>query len=178
MVSLIFLVFEYLVAALRFVARVLKAIFTKWWNVDPASTVVCIGMLIVAGLARGNWLILFWLGAASCLSVAAACKWQWSFLEDLNRLQSGGVKEFLWSAPKSSRVEVVGARRDQSDVTESGQFATVERASDLLHRSIIGQKASIETVVSGLEAVAAGTRTDTVRPLSFMMIGPTGVGKT
>jgi hypothetical protein len=33
----------------------------------------------------------------------------------------------------------------------------VERASDLLRRSIIGQKASIETVVSGLEAVAAGT---------------------
>jgi ATP-dependent Clp protease ATP-binding subunit ClpA len=99
-------------------------------------------------------------------------------LEDLNRLQSGGVKEFLWSAPKSSRVEVVGARRDQSDVAESSQFANVERASDLLHRSIIGQKASIETVVSGLEAVAAGTRTDTDRPLSFMMIGPTGVGKT
>jgi ATP-dependent Clp protease ATP-binding subunit ClpB len=67
---------------------------------------------------------------------------------------------------------------DSASSSTTRQVAKVERVATLLRSRIIGQSQAIETVISGLEAAAVGTRANGDRPLSFMMIGPTGVGKT
>jgi hypothetical protein len=54
----------------------------------------------------------------------------------------------------------------------------VEYFADRLRQQIIGQPLAIETVVDGLEAVAAGTQPNPQSPANFLMIGPTGTGKT
>jgi ATP-dependent Clp protease ATP-binding subunit ClpA len=54
----------------------------------------------------------------------------------------------------------------------------VEHYADKLNAEIVGQPIAIRTVVSGLEAVAAGTQANPRAPVNFLMIGPTGTGKT
>ena len=76
------------------------------------------------------------------------------------------------------RVDVVGETVDRASSATDRQIASVERVATLLRSRIIGQNQATETVISGLEAAAVGTRASGDRPLSFMMIGPTGVGKT
>jgi ATP-dependent Clp protease ATP-binding subunit ClpA len=175
--SFIFLILQSVITAIGFVVNTTKAILQKWWGVDPVSTLLCAGMFALTLAMRNDWLVLSWIGAASCLSVAAFCNWQWSLLDDLQRIRTGGIGSILDRTARR-RVEVVGARSDPAEKNEETQLASTRRVSTLLSGNIVGQAKAVEAVLSGLEAAAFGTRTDTARPLSFLMIGPTGVGKT
>jgi len=163
-------------AALALVAEFVKTTFRKWSAVDRLSAIFCCVMLAISLLTWNSWLLLCWIGAAACLSIAASRGWQWSLLDDLQSLNKHGIAQMLKSS--SPQVDVVGEPVDIASSTAKRQTADADRATSLLKSRIIGQDQAIETVTSGLEASAAGTRANGDRPLSFLMIGPTGVGKT
>ena len=163
-------------AALALVAEFVKTTFRKWSAVDRLSAIICCVMFAISLLTWNSWLLLCWIGAAACLSIAAARGWQWSLLDDLQSFNKHGLAQMLKGS--SLQVEVVGEPVDVASSTAKRQTADVERTASLLKSRIIGQDQAIETVISGLEASAAGTRANGERPLSFLMIGPTGVGKT
>lgn len=50
--------------------------------------------------------------------------------------------------------------------------------SDRLHRQIIGQPKAVEAVIGSFKSLVAGTRLNTRAPMNFLMVGPTGTGKT
>lgn len=74
-------------------------------------------------------------------------------------------------ARPASRASAVG---DIRQLTAS----EVEHYADKLNGEIVGQPLAVRTVVAGLEAVAAGTQPNPRAPVNFLMIGPTGTGKT
>jgi ATP-dependent Clp protease ATP-binding subunit ClpC len=163
-------------AALALIATTVKAVFHKWSAVDQASTIVCVVMFVISLLTWNSWLLICWIGAAACLSIASAQGWQWDLLAELRSIRQRGLAPIV---PESNfRVDVVGETVDRAASATNRQIASVERVATLLKSRIIGQNQATETVISGLEAAAVGTRANGDRPLSFMMIGPTGVGKT
>jgi len=162
-------------AALALIATTVKTVFHKWSAVDQASTIVCIVMFVISLLTWNSWLLICCIGAAACLSIASAQGWQWDLLEELQSIRQRGLAE---TVKESIRVDVVGETVDRAATATDRQIASVERVATLLRNRIIGQNQATETVISGLEAAAVGTRASGDRPLSFMMIGPTGVGKT
>ena len=172
-------IFEFILrihlAALALVATAVKAVFHKWSAVDQASTIVCIVMFVISLLTWNSWLLICCIGAAACLSIASAQGWQWDLLEELQSIRQRGLAQ---TVKESIRVDVVGETVDRAATATDRQIASVERVATLLRNRIIGQNQATETVISGLEAAAVGTRASGDRPLSFMMIGPTGVGKT
>ena len=172
-------IFEFILrihlAALALVATAVKAVFHKWSAVDQASTIVCIVMFVISLLTWNSWLLICCIGAAACLSIASAQGWQWDLLEELQSIRQRGLAQ---TVKESIRVDVVGETVDRASTATDRQIASVERVATLLRNRIIGQNQATETVISGLEAAAVGTRASGDRPLSFMMIGPTGVGKT
>ena len=162
-------------AALALIATTVKTVFHKWSAVDQASTIVCIVMFVISLLTWNSWLLICCIGAAACLSIASAQGWQWDLLEELQSIRQRGLAQ---TVKESIRVDVVGETVDRASTATDRQIASVERVATLLRDRIIGQNQATETVISGLEAAAVGTRANGDRPLSFMMIGPTGVGKT
>ena len=162
-------------AALALIATTVKTVFHKWSAVDQASTIVCIVMFVISLLTWNSWLLICCIGAAACLSIASAQGWQWDLLEELQSIRQRGLAQ---TVKESIRVDVVGETVDRAATATDRQIASVERVATLLRNRIIGQNQATETVISGLEAAAVGTRASGDRPLSFMMIGPTGVGKT
>src|SRR5215813_12845389 len=174
--SIIECVLRTVLAALALVAEFVKTTFKKWSGVDRLSAIVCCVMFAISLLTWNSWLLLCWIGAAACLSIAASHGWQWSLLDDLHILNKRGIAQMLRSS--SLHVDVVGEPVNIASSTAKRQTADVDRTTSLLRSHIIGQDQAIEAVSSGLEASAAGTRANGARPLSFLMIGPTGVGKT
>jgi ATP-dependent Clp protease ATP-binding subunit ClpA len=163
-------------AAFALLATMVKAVFQKWSAVDRASTIVCAGMFVISLVTWNSWLLICWIGAAVCISIASAQGWQWNLLGELRSIPRQGLAQAFKES--NLRVDVVGETVDRASSATTRQVAKVERVATLLRSRIIGQSQALETVISGLEAAAVGTRASGDRPLSFMMIGPTGVGKT
>jgi ATP-dependent Clp protease ATP-binding subunit ClpA len=163
-------------AALALVAEFVKTTCKKWSGVDRLSAIVCCVMFAISLLTWNSWLLLCWIGAAACLSIAASQGWQWSLFDDLQILNKHGIAQMLKRS--SLHVDVVGEPVDIGSSMAKRQTADVDRTTSLLKSHILAQDQAIEAVTSGLEASAAGTRANGERPLSFLMIGPTGVGKT
>jgi ATP-dependent Clp protease ATP-binding subunit ClpA len=163
-------------AAFALLANMVKTVFRKWSEVDMVSTVLCFVMFVISLLTWNSWLLICWIGAAACLSIASVQGWQWDLLGDLRSVRQQGLAQIVKES--NFRVDVVGETVNRASSATNRQIANVDRVATLLKSRIIGQNQAIETVISGLEASAAGTRANGDRPLSFMMIGPTGVGKT
>jgi len=176
MESIIDYFFRVHLAALALITRTVKTVFRKWSDVDQASAVVCVGMFIISLLTWNSRLLICWIGAATCLSIASARGSQWSLLQDLGGIGFGGLAQIVKRS--NLHVDVVGETVDRVSSATKRQTAHVDRVATLLKSRIIGQDQAIEAVISGLEASAVGTRANGDRPLSFMMIGPTGAGKT
>jgi ATP-dependent Clp protease ATP-binding subunit ClpA len=176
MESIVEFILRVWLAAVALLASMVKTTFRKWSAVDPASAIVCVGMFVISLLTWNSYLLLCWMGAAACLSIAAVNGWQWNLVADLRSLRKGD----LLQAVKGSNlhVDVVGQPVDMGASAARRQTTGVERTASLLRNRIVGQDQAVEAVISGLESAAVGTRANNDRPLSFLMIGPTGVGKT
>ena len=78
-------------AAFALLATMVKAVFRKWSAVDMASTIVCAVMFVISLLTWNSWLLISWIGAAACLSIASAQGWQWDLLGDLRSIRQQGL---------------------------------------------------------------------------------------
>src|SRR5215813_7275510 len=134
-------------AALALVAEFIKTIFRKWSGVDRLSAIVCCVMFAISLLTWNSYLLLCWIGAAACLSIAAARGWQWSLLDDLQILNKHGIAQMLKRS--NLHVDVVGEPSDIASSTVKRQTAAVDRTTSLLKSHIIGQDQAIEAVISG-----------------------------
>src|SRR5262249_44468496 len=91
-------------AALALIATTVKTVFHKWSGVDQASTIACIVMFVISLLTWNSWLLICWIGAAVCLSIASAQGWQWDLLAELQSIRQQGLAQ---SVKESFRVDVV-----------------------------------------------------------------------
>jgi ATP-dependent Clp protease ATP-binding subunit ClpB len=159
--------------------------------VDTVAAIVAAAMVVVAVLTRNALCELGALGATLCLSVAAFRRERWDLMDDLLQFgrktvegfrngRSGAPVGSSWRQPETHNVD--GARTiqftGQSNSGASRSFTAVQRLSNLLRSRIIGQHEAVEAVMASLEAAAVGTRPSSRSPVSFLMIGPTGTGKT
>src|SRR3989442_10937974 len=119
MESIIEFVFRTCLAALALLASMVKTIFRKWSAVDQTSAIVCVAMFIISLLTWNSYLLLCWIGAAACLSIAATNGWQWSLVEDLIRFRQNGFAQMFKSS--SIRVDVVGQHVDLAASTARRQ---------------------------------------------------------
>lgn len=168
------------------IARAAQQVWNAWRGVDPVGAAVTAGMLVIVLFVSNRLCEISAVGAAVCISIAALQRRQWSLVEDVRasvgriRAQSGrsttGSPGPTNGTPVSPGETASGSSARTLPRT-SGNSA-VERLRDLLQARIIGQQMAVEAVVSGFESVAAGTRAKSRSPLSYLMIGPTGTGKT
>src|SRR5438093_8640350 len=99
-------------AALALIATTVKTVFHKWSAVDQASTIVCIVMFVISLLTWNSWLLICWIGAAACLSIASAQGWQWDLLRDLQSIRQQGLAQTVKES--NFRVDVVGETVDRA----------------------------------------------------------------
>ena len=145
--SIIEFVLRTVLAALALVAEFVKTTFRKWSGVDRLSAIVCCVMFAISLLTWNSWLLLCWIGAAACLSIAASQGWQWSLLDDLQILNRHGVSQMLKGS--SLHVDVVGEPVNITSSTAKRQTADVDRTTSLLKSHLIGQDQAIEAVAHG-----------------------------
>jgi ATP-dependent Clp protease ATP-binding subunit ClpA len=174
------------------IARVAGRIWDAWQSVDKTAAITATVTVAIAVSTRNALCVLGALGATLCLSMAALRRERWDLLDDFVRFQRravNGLRNGRDGDPVSSTVgqsetyRSTGARTvqftGQSNADRSARsFNAVQRLSNLLGSRIIGQHTAIEAVTASLEAVAIGTRPSSRSPISFLMIGPTGTGKT
>jgi ATP-dependent Clp protease ATP-binding subunit ClpA len=184
--EIIRLVTRMVVGLVTAIARVAQQVWNAWRGVDPVGAGVTAGMLVIALFISSRFCEISAVGAAVCISIAALRRQQWSLVEDARsgiariRTQSNRSTTMSPGRPNgapASVVEVANNSPERAQPRVTGNSA-VERLRELLEARIIGQQMAVEAVVSGFESVAAGTRPKSHSPLSYLMIGPTGTGKT
>ena len=175
-----------LVGLVTAIARIAQQVWNAWRGVDPVGAAVAAGMLVVALFVSNRLCDIGAVGAAICISIAAVQGQQWSLVADLRasmgRIRAPSSRSTTVSSGQSngastSGVEIPGESSERMRPRTSGNSA-VERLRSTLQARIVGQEMAVEAVVSGFESVAAGTRAKSRSPLSYLLIGPTGTGKT
>ena len=179
-------------AVLSAIARVAQQIWAAWHAVDTAAAVLAAVMILVAVLTRNTLCELGALGAILCISVASFRRERWNLLDDFAQFGRTAIDGFRngrygarthssWRQPEAQRPDAARTIRfvGQSNPGRSSRsISAVQRLSNLLRSRIIGQHEAVEAVLASLEAAAVGTRASPQSPISFLMIGPTGTGKT
>jgi ATP-dependent Clp protease ATP-binding subunit ClpA len=191
MLELLKFVLRIWLAILAAIARIAQRIWNAWHSVDTAAAIVAAAMVVVAVLTRNALCELGALGAMLCLSVAAFRRERWDLMDDFLKFGRQTVEGFRngrggtpvsssWGQPETHNFD--GARTIQfTGPSNSGSvrsFNAVQRLSDLFRNRIIGQREALEAVMASMESAAVGTRPSSRSPVSFLMIGPTGTGKT
>lgn len=192
MLDLLKFVLRIWLAILTAIARVAQRIWNAWHSVDTVAAVAAAVMVVVAVSTRNALCELGALGATLCLSVAAFRRERWDLVDDFVHFgrraaegfrngRSGAPVGSNWSQPKTDSSD--GARTIQfTGQSNSGRssrsFSAVQRLSNLLRSRIVGQQEAVGAVMASLEAAAVGTRPSSRSPVSLLMIGPTGTGKT
>jgi ATP-dependent Clp protease ATP-binding subunit ClpA len=184
--EIIRLITRIVVGLVTAIARVAQQVWNAWRGVDPVGAAATAGMLVIALFVSNRLCEISAVGAAICISIAALQRRQWSLVEDFRasvgriRFQSNRSTTVSQGPAKDMPAPPGEAASELSERTRPRTWGNspVERLRDLLQARIIGQEVAVEAVVSGFESVAAGTRAKSRSPLSYMMIGPTGTGKT
>ena len=192
MLDLLKFVLRIWLAILTAIARVAQRIWNAWHSVDTVAAVAAALMVVVAVSTRNALCELGALGATLCLSVAAFRRERWDLVDDFVHFgrraaegfrngRSGAPVGSNWSQPKTNSsddahtIQFIG---QSNSGRFSRSFSAVQQLSNLLRSRIVGQKEAVGAVMESLEAAAVGTRPRSRSPVSFLMIGPTGTGKT
>ena len=192
MLDLLKFVLRIWLAILAAIARVAQRIWNAWHSVDRTAAIATAVMVVIAISTRNALCELGAVGATLCLSVAAFRREQWDVLDDFVQFGRRAVEGFRNvggglpvgsplaqpDAYKSNGARTVHFTGQSSAGRSSQPLSAVQRLSNLLGSRIIGQDAAVEAVTESLEAAAVGTRPSLRSPISFLMIGPTGTGKT
>jgi ATP-dependent Clp protease ATP-binding subunit ClpA len=179
-------------AILSAIARVAQQIWNAWHSVDTAAAIVAAVMIVVAVLTRNALCELGALGAVLCLSVAAFRRERWNLVDEFvqfgrvawDGFRNGRYRSHVGSswrqpeAPNADGPRTIQFIGQQNSSRASRSISAIQRLSNVLRSRIIGQQEAVEAVLASLEAEAVGTRASTRSPISFLMIGPTGTGKT
>lgn len=68
--------------------------------------------------------------------------------------------------------------KDSGEKTDRRRIQTTGKAGELLHKRVIGQDEAVNAVAKAIKRGRVGLK-DPRRPIgSFLLLGPTGVGKT
>lgn len=105
-------------------------------------------------------------------------------VQSLREFFAGPPEEGAAGASEPDRkhpvVQWLGDFIDESDLSDgrATTIAAVEKLDRELRAKLQGQDVAIDVVVRGLKRLAARASLDPHRPLSYLMVGPTGTGKT
>ena len=119
-------------------------------------------------------------GKASELRYSTIPKFQAQLPQESDSPDTGSYGEILRDSVSADDIEAVVSRQTGIPVTKlmSGEMEKLINMEDVLRQSIRGQDEALTAVANSVRSQRAGLSGDNRPIASFLMLGPTGVGKT
>lgn len=178
----------------------------KLWQTDKFVSIYLV-LAIVVGKTYEVKLELYWLAVLALLGVfgfySHYAKQQYlgifadyltifGFLsnQDRNKQVTGTIPEYI-SPPRADininpkrvnpikqKLNVIDRRKPEQTVKAEISKEDINFLEEILKENILSQEQAVECVVKGIKRKAAGTEANKNAPLTFLLTGPTGTGKT